>query len=73
MSNIKLKMRVKPVFRANHLWVMRQGRRGLELELARRRAVLIPAAREPTFPYGPRHRGLLGGATRLLRSLAPSR
>ena len=69
----------KPVFRANHLWVMRQGRRGLELELARRRAegssqiVLTPAAREPTFPYGPRHRGLLGGATRLLRSLAPSR
>ena len=69
----------KPFFRANHVWVMRQGRRSLDLELARRRAerssqiVLIPAAREPTFPYGPRHRRLLGAVGRLLRSLAPSR
>ena len=69
----------KPVFRANHLWVMRQERRGLELELARRRVegspliVPIPAAREPTFPYGPRHRWILYVATRLSRALAPSR
>ncbi len=51
-----------PVFTANHIWVMRQGRRSLDLELARRRGIApssdasIPG---PTFPYDRRTRRVL--------------
>lgn len=50
----------KPLFVANHKWVMRSGRAGLDLEIRRRRALRrrLPVPKEtplsPTFPY--RHR-----------------
>ena len=52
---------LKPIFVANHKWVMRRGRVGLDLEVRRRRALRhrlpVPPERPvpPTFPYGPRH------------------
>ncbi len=48
---------LKPVFIANHLWVMARGRESIALELARRRAARHERCRElpsppgPTFPY----------------------
>jgi hypothetical protein len=53
---------LKPLFRSNHFWVMRNGARSLQLELARRRATTpedlarIPAPRGPTFPHNLRRR-----------------
>lgn len=53
---------LKPAFVANHKWVMRRGRDGLELELRRRRALRqhrpVPqeAPLPPTFPYRQRDR-----------------
>jgi hypothetical protein len=48
---------LKPLFRSNHFWVMRNGARSLILELARRRATTpeelarIPEPPGPTFPH----------------------
>jgi hypothetical protein len=53
---------LKPLFRSNHFWVMRNGARSLALELARRRATTpaelarIPPPRGPTFPHNLRRR-----------------
>jgi hypothetical protein len=53
---------LKPLFRSNHFWVMRNGARSLQLELARRRATTpeelarIPPPRGPTFPHNLRRR-----------------
>jgi hypothetical protein len=53
---------LKPLFRSNHFWVMRNGARSLTLELARRRATTaqeiarIPAPPGPTFPHNLRRR-----------------
>jgi hypothetical protein len=55
---------LKPVFVANHLWVMARGLESLRLELARRRGeaalrgMPLPPPPGPTFPYGRRYRGL---------------
>lgn len=52
----------KPLFIANHKWVMRCGQAGLDLEVRRRRALRqrLPVPTEPplppTFPYRPRDR-----------------
>lgn len=61
----------RPVFVANHLWVMARGLESLRLELARRRAASgpgaapLPAPPGPTFPYGPVCRRLLRAGARL--------
>jgi hypothetical protein len=53
---------LKPLFRSNHFWVMRNGARSLALELARRRASTpaelsrIPPPPGPTFPHNLRRR-----------------
>jgi hypothetical protein len=53
---------LKPLFRSNHYWVMRNGARSLQLELERRRATgpealaRIPAPPGPTFPENLRRR-----------------
>lgn len=53
---------LKPLFRSNHFWVMRNGARSLQLELARRRATTpeelarVPAPRGPTFPHNLRRK-----------------
>jgi hypothetical protein len=53
---------LKPLFRSNHFWVMRNGARSLTLELARRRATTpeelarIPPPPGPTFPHNRRKR-----------------
>ena len=58
----RLSRPLKPLFRSNHFWVMRNGARSLQLELARRRATTreelrrIPAPRGPTFPHNLRRR-----------------
>jgi hypothetical protein len=44
---------LKPVFEANHRWAMEQGEESLKLELARRRAVSVEAARAIPPPPGP--------------------
>jgi hypothetical protein len=44
---------LKPLFRSNHAWTMRQGERSLELELARRRAATAEAAALIPPPPGP--------------------
>ncbi len=54
---------LKPVFVANHRWVMRRGRESLEIELQRRRLAARGERFEatppgPTFPYGRRFRRL---------------
>jgi len=52
----RLSRLLKPLFRSNHFWVMRNGARSLQLELARRKATTpeelarIPAPPGPTFP-----------------------
>jgi hypothetical protein len=61
---------LKPLFTWNHRWVMRQGRRGLGTELARRRGLAAPGASRgapvPTFPYDPVTRALAPRLSRLL-------
>jgi hypothetical protein len=55
---------LRPVFVANHLWVMARGLESFRLELARRRAeagpggTAVPPPPGPTFPYGRRYRRL---------------
>ena len=55
---------LRPVFVANHLWVMARGLESFRLELARRRgeaglaAAPVPPPPGPTFPYGRRYRRL---------------
>ena len=55
---------LRPVFVANHLWVMARGLESLRLELARRRdgaglgRAPVPPPPGPTFPYGRRYRRL---------------
>jgi hypothetical protein len=44
---------LRPVFEANHRWAMAQGEESLKLELARRRAVNLQAARAIPPPPGP--------------------
>ena len=52
----RLSAPLKPLFRSNHFWVMRNGARSLQLELARRKATTpeelarIPEPPGPTFP-----------------------
>ena len=52
----RLSRLLKPLFRSNHFWVMRNGARSLQLELARRKATTpeelarIPPPPGPTFP-----------------------
>jgi hypothetical protein len=62
---------LRPVFVANHLWVMARGLESFRLELARRRGeaapggTLVPPPPGPTFPHGPRYRRLLLLAARI--------
>jgi hypothetical protein len=55
---------LRPVFVANHLWVMARGLESFRLELARRReeagsgGAPVPPPPGPTFPHGPRYRRL---------------
>jgi hypothetical protein len=62
---------LRPVFVANHLWVMARGLESFRLELARRRGEAAPAGTAvppppgPTFPYGPRYRWLRHLAARV--------
>ena len=54
---------LKPIFVANHRWVMRRGRESLEIELQRRRLRARGERFEasppgPTFPHGRRYRRL---------------
>lgn len=62
---------LRPIFVANHLWVMARGLESLRLELARRRAASdpdgspLPAPPGPTFPYGPASRRLWLARARL--------
>lgn len=64
----------KPVFIANHLWVMARGRESIGLELARRRAarrreaLTLPAPPGPTFPYDRLSRRLV---TEWIREVQP--
>lgn len=64
---------LRPVFIANHLWVMARGLESLRLELARRRGeaglggASLPPPPGPTFPYGRRYHRL-----RLMASRAAS-
>ena len=47
---------LKPLFAANHRWVMRRGEESLALEVERRRGgsvVTAPAPPGPTFPFDP--------------------
>jgi hypothetical protein len=62
----RLSFLLKPLFRANHAWAMRQGERSLVLELARRHAAArpdpavlaaLPEPPGPTFPHSLRRRG----------------
>jgi hypothetical protein len=52
----RLSFLMKPIFSANHHWAMKQGRKSLVLELARRRArtpeqlARVPAPPGPTWP-----------------------
>ena len=52
----RLSRLLKPLFRSNHFWVMRNGARSLQLELARRAATTpeelarVPPPPGPTFP-----------------------
>ena len=58
----RLSWLLKPVFVANHLWVMRRGRESLERELLRRRAppgATVPPPPGPTFPHDRRTRALV--------------
>lgn len=63
----RLSRLLKPLFRSNHFWVMRNGARSLQLELARRRATTpeelarIPAPPGPTFPHNLRRRRIPAG------------
>lgn len=62
----RLSAALRPVFEANHRWAMAQGEESLKLELARRRAVNLEAARAIPPPPGPiTYAGVavLGGAT----------
>lgn len=43
---------LKPLLTANHRWVMRQGRRSLQIELDRRRGLATAPPPGPSFPYG---------------------
>ena len=67
---------LRPVFVANHLWVMARGLESLRLELARRRGeaalggVPLPPPPGPTFPYGRRYRGLRLMAARVTSAWA---
>jgi len=60
----RLSWALKPVFVANHRWVMRRGAESLNLELLRRRRLRLGDPRPvappsgPTFPYGPASRRL---------------
>lgn len=63
----RLSRLLKPLFRSNHFWVMRNGARSLQLELARRRATTpeelarIPEPPGPTFPHNLRRRRIPAG------------
>jgi len=50
---------LKPLFAANHRWVMRRGRESLEIELTRRRTGFAGVPPGATFPYDRRTVGLL--------------
>ena len=65
---------LRPVFTANHRWVVRRGVESLEIELARRAAAThgrpyLRTPPGPTFPYDRRTRRLGAGLSRFFQTL----
>jgi hypothetical protein len=75
----RLSWLLRPVFIANHRWVMARGLESLRLELSRRRAeaglggTSLPPPPGPTFPYGSRYRRLRLAGARVASAWLPGR